>query len=317
VGPERILVLAGAQQGLDLVARCLIDPGDVVIMDRPGYLGAIQVFRAAGARLVGWDAAGGDIDQLEDVLVRYRPKFLYTTPSFGNPTGRTLPRTARHDLLRMAARYHLPIVEDDPYSELYFEQQPPPSLWELDERQLVIHIGTFSKTLAAGLRLGWLVAADAVVDQLTFIKARNDLFTSTPTQLVVTELLTSRFYDTHLKTLRAEHARRYEALVSALRRSLSPGVLAWQTVEGGLYLWCRLQQPIDARLLLQQALAAGVSFVPGESFYGDGCGRYELRLCFAAATPVAIEEAVHRLARIFQPASLALLREVDGTRPLI
>src|SRR5947209_7052685 len=209
VAAERVLVLAGAQQGLDLVARCLLDPGDVVVMDRPGYLGAIQVFRAAGARLVGWDAANPDLDQLEDILLRYRPKFLYTTPTFGNPTGRTLSLTLRRDLLQLAARYHLPIVEDDPYAELYFSQPPPHSLHELDEQQLVIHIETFSKTLAAGLRLGWLVAAEAIVDQLALIKGRSDLFTSTPNQLVVAEMVTSRLFDSHLKVLRAEHARRY------------------------------------------------------------------------------------------------------------
>jgi DNA-binding transcriptional MocR family regulator len=286
-------------------------------MDCPGYLGAIQVFRAAGARLVGWDAVNPDLDQLEDVLLRYRPKFLYTTPTFGNPTGRSLPLTVRHDLLQLAARYHLPIVEDDPYSELYFKQPPPPSLHALDEHQLVIHIGTFSKTLAAGLRLGWLIAAEAIVDQLAFVKGRSDLFTSTLNQLVVAELLASRLFDSHLKVLRAEHVRRYDALIVALKRFLPSSVLSWQPVEGGLYLWCRLQQPIDARLLLQLALAAGVSFVPGESFYGDGCGRYELRLCFASAPPSVIEEGVRRLARLFQSGAMVALRDGDGIRPLV
>src|SRR5262249_14216892 len=135
--PEEVLVVSGAQQGLDLVARCLIDPGDAVLMDRPGYLGAIQTFRSAGAYVVGWDAVAADVDELESLILRYRPKLLYTSPTFGNPTGRTLGLAARRALLEMAGRYRLPIVEDDPYRDLHFGAPPPPSLERLDARRLV------------------------------------------------------------------------------------------------------------------------------------------------------------------------------------
>lgn len=297
--PEQVLVVAGAQQGLDLVARCLLDPGDTVLVDRPGYLGAIQTFRSAGAHLVGWDVERADPDELEDVILRYRPKLLYSTPTFQNPTGRTLSLEVRRELLRVAARYRLPVVEDDPYSQLWFDRPPPPSLYSLDERGLVIYLGTASKTLGAGLRLGWLVAPPAIVEQLTLVKARGDLFTNGLTQLVLAEVLNGRAYDAHLAGLRTEHAARHAALAVALRRRLPAGTLGWRPADGGLYLWCRLRGGTDAVGLLQRAQAAGVTFVPGEPFYADGLGRHELRLCFSAATPASIDEGIRRLATAF------------------
>ncbi|MGH9173331.1 MAG: PLP-dependent aminotransferase family protein, partial [Vicinamibacterales bacterium] len=166
VRPEQVLIVNGAQQGLELIARCLLDPGDTVIMDRPGYLGAIQVFRAAGAHIVGWDIERADPNELEDLLLRYRPKLFYTNPTFHNPTGRTLDLHERRDLLDLAVRYRLPVIEDDLYRETWFSVPPPAPLRQLDQHQLVIQVSTFSKTLAGGLRLGWLTASEAIVDQL-------------------------------------------------------------------------------------------------------------------------------------------------------
>jgi DNA-binding transcriptional MocR family regulator len=301
--PEQVLVTAGAQQGLDLIARCLLDPGDAVLIDRPGYLGAIQTFRSAGAAPVGWDAERADPDELEDLIVRYRPKLLYTSPTFQNPTGRTLPLDVRRELLRVAARYRLPVVEDDPYGDLWFDRPPPPSLLSLDERGVVIHLGTASKTLGAGLRLGWVVAPPAIVEQLALVKARGDLFTNGLAQLVLAEILGGRAYDDHLVALRAEHKIRHAALAAALRRHLPAGALAWRPATGGLYVWCRLRGALDAATLLERSQAAGVTFVPGEPFYGDGVGRHELRLCFSAVPPARIEEGARRLARAVAAAS--------------
>ena len=294
--PEQILVVAGAQQGLDLIARCLLDPGDTVLIDRPGYLGAIQTFRSVGANPIGWDFERADPDELEDLILRYRPKLLYTNPTYQNPTGRTLPLDVRRELLRVAARYRLPIVEDDPYGELWFDRPPPPSLFSLDDRGLVIYLGTASKTLGAGLRLGWLVAPTPIVEQLTLVKARGDLFTTGLTQLVLAEIVGQRAYDEHLVRLRAEHVTRHATLVRELRRQLPAGTMGWRLVDGGLYLWCRLRGTVDAVSLLQRSQAAGVTFVPGEPFYSDGLGRHELRLCFSATAPSGIVEGVRRLA---------------------
>jgi DNA-binding transcriptional MocR family regulator len=295
--PTETLGVAGAQQGLDLVARCLLDPGDTVVLERPGYLGAIEAFRAADAHLVGWDVRRDDLDELDDLLARHRPKLLYVNPTFQNPTGRTLPLRARRELLEVAARHRLPIVEDDPYRDLGFAGTPPPTLRALDARGLVIHIGTFAKTLAGGLRLGWLDAAAPIVDQLALVKGRADVSGPTLTQLVVADLLTTGAYETHLGALRAERARRHAALLAALWRHLPPGTLACRPVGGGLYLWGSLGDGVSAHELLTAATAAGVVFAPGTLFYPDAAGGHELRLCFSGVPPDAIEAGVRRLGR--------------------
>lgn len=294
--PEQILVLAGAQQGIDLVARCLLDPGDAVVMDRPGYLGAIQLFRAAGAAIVGWHSEGGALDELEDLILRYRPKLLYTNATYQNPTGAILPLATRRDLLDLAARYHLPILEDEPYRDLHFAAPPPPALRDLDEHGLVIGLGTFSKTFAPGLRLGWLAAPEAIVEQLALIKGRSDVFCAGLPQLALAELLTTRRYDAHLAMLRAEHALRHRAMLAALDELTPPGAITARPVAGGLYLWCRLGHGLAARDVLEAAAPLGVRFVDGERFYADGGGRHELRLCFTGVPPAGIAEGVRRLA---------------------
>ena len=240
--PEHILVLAGAQQGLDLLARCLIDPGDAVVIDRPGYVGAIQTFRSAGARLVGWDFARADIDELEELLLRYRPKLIYTNPTHQNPTGITMPIRLRRELLEVAARYRVPIVEDDTYRELSFGEPSPPSLFTLDESHtVVIRINSFAKMLAPGLRLGWISAVRAIVDQLGLIKQQCDPHTQNLSQLVVSELLERGVFDRHLVTLKAEHRRRRDALVQALRQHVPAAALRFAVPDGGMYLWCQLE----------------------------------------------------------------------------
>lgn len=316
VQPEQVLVLAGSQQGLDLIARCLLEPGDVVVMDRPGYLGAIQTFRAAGVRIIGWDARRNDPDELEDLLQRYRPKLLYTNPTFHNPTGRTLPLEVRQDILTLAARYRLAVIEDEPYRELSFHRAPPKPLRELDDDGLVIHLGTFSKTLAAGLRLGWLIAPEAVIDQLALVRQRCDLFGAGTFQLVVAEMLARGNFDAHLRTLRAEHLKRHDAMTAALRHGVSPGVLTWSPVEGGLYLWIHTRQDIDSRFLAQRALNSGVAILSGEHFYPEAAGRHELRLCFARSSPEQIAAGITRLSHVLSGDDATGLRAGE-THPLL
>jgi DNA-binding transcriptional MocR family regulator len=302
VPAESVLILAGAQQGLDLLARCLVDPGDAVIVDRPGYLGAIQSFRAAGAKLIGWDIARADVDELEDLLVRYRPKLIYTDPTFQNPTGTTMPIRARRELLRLAERYRVPIVEDGTYRDLYFHEAPPPSLRELDGQNLVIHLNSFSKVMAPGLRLGWLSAAPSIIDQIAIIKQRLDPHTQNLVQFAMARLIREGSFDAHLRTLRAEHARRCGHMVAAVQRYVPAGALRFTRPQGGLYLWCRLAAGIGARALLDRTLAAGVAFIAGHAFYPDPAGESELRLCFSSVTPDAADEAVRRLARCLEHA---------------
>ena len=297
VPAESVLVLAGAQQGLDLLARCLVDPGDAVILDRPGYLGAIQSFRAAGAKLIGWDVLGADVDELEDLMLRYRPKLIYTNPTFQNPTGVTLPIRARREVLKLAERYRVPIVEDGTYRELYFNDEPPPSLRELDTQNLVIHLNSFSKVLAPGLRLGWLSAAPSIVDQIAIIKQRLDPHTQNLVQFAMARLIREGSFDAHLKTLRGEHARRCAQMLASIQRHVPAMSLRFARPAGGLYLWCRLLPGVSARPLLDRALAARVAFVPGHAFYSDAAGDSEIRICFSSVLPSAIDEAIKRLAR--------------------
>ncbi|MCA9880207.1 MAG: PLP-dependent aminotransferase family protein [Thermomicrobiales bacterium] len=300
VPPEDVIILSGSQQGLDLVARCLVEPNDVVIVDRPTYLGAIQVFRAVGARLVGWDARRADLDELEDLFQRYRPKLLYTNPTFHNPSGRTLSLETRLDLLSLAARYRAAILEDDPYSPLHLGRVPPPSLHSLDTQGLVIYQSTFSKTLAAGLRVSWIVAPEAIIEQLALMRQRADLFGGGTNQLVLAGMLSDGSYDRHIAGLRREHRLRLEAMTTALKQHLPPGAVTWHSVDGGLYLWLHAQRRLDARVLARQAAAMGVEVISGDHFYADAGGRQEFRLCFTRNPPAVIAAGVSRLARAVQ-----------------
>jgi DNA-binding transcriptional MocR family regulator len=296
--PEDILVLAGAQQGLDLLARCLIDPGDAVLVDRPGYLGAISSFRCAGARLVGWDIQRADVDELEELMLRYRPKLMYLTPTHHNPTGITLPIRTRRELLELAERYRVPIIEDDTYRELTLATPPPPSLHELDEMHtVVIHLNSFAKMLAPGLRLGWISAAPAIVEQLALIKQRVDPHTQNLSQLAVAQLIETGVFDRHVAALRGEHRRRRDAMVRALRQHCSPGQLRFAIPDGGLYLWCRLPDAVRAQAVRQETIRDGIVFVPGDPFYVDRGGAHELRLCYTAQPSERAPQAARSLAR--------------------
>jgi DNA-binding transcriptional MocR family regulator len=296
--PENVLVLAGAQQGLDLLARCLVDPGDAVVLDRPGYLGAIGSFRAAGARLVGWDIRRADLDELEELLVRYRPKLMYLNPTYQNPTGTTLSIRTRRELIELAERYRVPIIEDDTYRELSLTNDPPPSLYELDEvNAVVIRLHSFAKMLAPGLRLGWISAVPAIVEQLTLIKQRVDPHTQNLAQLAVAELLETGVFDRHLAALRGEHRRRRDAMVSALRHHIPAGRLRFAVPDGGLYFWCEFAAGVRAAAVCSEAIRDAVVFVPGEHFYVDRGGGHEMRVCYTAQPAEQAVKAARSLAR--------------------
>jgi DNA-binding transcriptional MocR family regulator len=308
--PENILIIAGAQQGLDLLARCLVDPGDAVIVDRPGYLGAISSFRCAGARLVGWDILRADLDELEELMLRYRPKLLYLNPTHQNPTGTTLPIRARRELIELAERYRVPIIEDDTYRELTLSTPPPPSLYELDELStVVIHLNSFAKMLAPGLRLGWISAVPAIVEQLALIKQRVDPHTQNLSQLAVADLLESGAFDRHVAGLRGEHRRRRDAMVRAMRQHVPAEKLRFNVPEGGLYLWCQLPAEARARDVQREAFRDRVVFVPGEAFYVDRGGTHEIRICYTAQPPERAPQAARALARGIAAA------ESQGARP--
>jgi len=303
--PENVLAVTGSQQGLDLLAKCLVDPGDAVVVDRPCYLGAIQTFRAAGARLVGWDLRRGDLSELEDLFIRYRPKMMYTNPSFQNPTGHTLGLNERRELLKLVARYRIPLVEDDTYRDLFLDAPPPPSLWQLDEYKVVIYSSTFSKTLAPGLRLGWIAANEVIVEQLALLKQNTDIYSPNLTQLAIAEMLQSGLFDDHLRKLREEHSRRRAAIISALERYVPSKALTFTRPRGGMYIWCRLGRGLTTARLLSQAKAMGMVFASGEVFYCDEAGAHHLRLCFSGRPVEQIEEGMKRFAKALAACSAA------------
>ena len=309
---EHILVLAGAQQGLDLLARCLVDPGDAVIIDRPGYLGAIQTFRNAGARLVGWDVTRADTDELEELLLRYRPKLIYTNPTHQNPTGVTLPIRTRREMLELAARYRVPIVEDDTYRDLALTgPPPPPSLFTLDDTHtVVIRINSLSKMLAPGLRLGWISAVRPIVDQLALIKQQVDPHTQNLSQLVICEMVEKGVLDRHLATLKVEHRRRRDAMVQALRQHVPAEQLRFGVPDGGMYLWCELPATIRARAVQDRALRESVMVLTGNPFYVDQGGDHQLRICYTSQPVSRAVQVATTLAR-----SLAAVARVGREPP--
>src|SRR5262249_55825494 len=255
-----------------------------------------QNFRAAGAHLIGWDIARADMAELEDLILRYRPKLIFTNPTFQNPTGRVLTLKERRELLKLAVRYRVPVLEDDPYRETCFDAPPPPTIYELDEHNIVIYLSTFSKALAPGLRLGWLAAAEYVVDQLALIKQRENLFTEGVGQYALAHFLQRGLFDEHLVRLRTEHARRQRAFQSAVKRHLPARLLKFDVPSGGLYFWCRVHQGLNAWQWSQQALAAGVAFTGGEIFYADAVSSQEARFCYTWLPADKIDEGIKRLA---------------------
>lgn len=297
---ENTMIVSGSQQGLYLITKVFLEPGDYVIVEAPTYLGAIQVFSAAGARLLSLPAANSlPFELLEDYLVRYRPKLFYVMPTFQNPTGRVMGLAERRRLLEIAAKHRLVIVEDDPYGELYYDRQPPPSLKALDPFGGVIALGTFSKILFPGLRTGWVAAPETVINRFALEKQYIDLHSSNLSQKLLFDYLAAGLLEDHLHTVRAEYTKRRDLMAGALEQYCSPH-LAFTLPAGGFYFWCTLSQGFLTRQLLHEAGKTGVSFVPGEAFYADAAGTGELRLCFATHPEERLLEGIRRLSAALQ-----------------
>lgn len=296
VHSANVLILSGSQQGLDLVARALLEPGDLVISEVPLYLGALQPFGAMGVRLRGVpvDEKGMRLDVLESLLRRQRPKLIYTLPTFQNPTGVTLSLERREQLLALAQRYEVPILEDDPYGELWYDEPPPPPIKALDRHGYVIYLSTFSKMLFPGLRIGWLAAPQPVVERLARVKQGADLHTNTLGQWAVAEFCRRGLLEPHLERIRPLYRQRREAMLRALEKH-APAGLRWNRPGGGFYLWCRLPEGVRARELLEAAGQEGVAFVSGDVFFPDERGQDHIRLNFSFPDDKAIAEGVRRL----------------------
>jgi len=294
--PQEVMVVSGSQQGLYLLSKALLEPGDYVVMESPTFLGAIQAFQAAGAKILSIDTSHPHfLSILEDYIIRYRPKFLYIMPTFQNPSGTLLPLKERQDLLALAARHRLVIVEDDAYGDLYYGQAPPPPLKALDSYGGVAYLSTFSKILIPGLKIGYLAAPAVLIKRMAFDKQYVDLNANNITQWLLHRYLEEGRLDDHLAIVRREYKKRRDAMARALRRFCEN--LEFDFPEGGYYIWCRLKEEGTVSRLLHEAVNSGMSFVPGDAFYASAAPDKEFRLCFATHDEGIITEGVRRLGK--------------------
>lgn len=292
---DQILITNGSQQGLDLVARALFNRGDVVIVEGPTYFGALQAFDAYGVqyRVAPMDEQGLIPELLEPLLVQEpRPKAIYTVPTFQNPTGVTLPHARREQILAMAHAANVAIIEDDPYGEMYFTTEPVPPLRALDPN--VIYLGTFSKTLAPALRIGWLAAPPEIFTLASNSKEAVDIMSDRFVQRAVVGTIADGWLDNHLHGARAFYRERRNALLAALEREMPEGV-TWTKPDGGFFLWVSLANGLTGDELLQQSLTHKLGFLPGSCFYPDSRPDPALRLSWPTTPPATIDEGVRRL----------------------
>jgi 2-aminoadipate transaminase len=298
-----LLVTTGSQQALTLIATALLDPGDVVAVEEPTYLAALQCFQLAGCRIVGVpsDADGVDPDALEQVIATARPKLLYLVPTFANPTGHTLPLERRAAVASLAAAHGLWVVEDDPYGELRYRGEPVPALAaQPGAEEHVLHLGSFSKIAAPGLRLGWVRTPATLRSALTVAKQAADLHTSTIDQAAAADWLAHTDLDAHVRGLQAAYRARRDAMMAALPAT-APAGSTWTDPDGGMFTWLRLPGDVDTATLLPAALAADVAFVPGAPCYAGRPDTAAMRLSFTTHTPAEIEVGMRRLATVIRP----------------
>jgi 2-aminoadipate transaminase len=302
--PEDLIVTSGGQQVIDLVTKTLIDPGDVVIAEGPTYPGAVPVFSSYQAEVVqiDMDADGMRIDLLEEALDRLeadgrRPKFIYTVPSFQNPAGVTMSQPRRRRLVEVARQRELLVLEDNPYGLLRYEGEPPTPLLSLDGGVYVMYLGTFSKILSPGIRLGWVVAPPPVLEKINLGKQATDLCTSTLSQLMVQAYFEESRWRDYVESLTEVYRARRDTMLDALADHF-PRQAEWTRPAGGLFIWVTLPDFIDTTDLLARALRDNVAFVPGEAAFLDGRGRNAMRLNFSGSDEDAIREGIRRIGEV-------------------
>ncbi|HKY54028.1 MAG TPA: PLP-dependent aminotransferase family protein [Anaerolineales bacterium] len=296
---ENVLITAGSQQALSLVSQLLLKPGDVILVESPTYSGALELFRSLDFKVVGIpvDGQGMQVEVLEKLLQQHHPKLIYTIPNFHNPTGTCLSSPRRRELIVLADRYNIPILEDDFVGDLRYEGRTQPALKALDPGGRVIYINTFSKILMPGLRVGFLVAEGPVYEALVNFKRVNDLATSTLVQRALEAYVTVGRYQAHLRRSCQIFRKRRDAMLSAIQRYL-PAEVQLDTPQGGLFIWLQLPQYLSSEDLHPVALEEGIVFAPGNEFFPDSSGgKNWLRLNFVAQTPDQIDEGIKRLGK--------------------
>jgi 2-aminoadipate transaminase len=309
VSADNVMMTSGSQQALDLIGKVFINPGDHILVESPTYLGALQAWNAYGAEYtaVRSDDNGMCTEELEQAL-RYGPKFIYVLPNFQNPGGTTLTLERRKQLVELADRYGVPIIEDDPYGQLRFDGEPLPSVLQLDNdlhkneggyAGNVIYLSTFSKILAPGIRLAWVIAPKEVIRKLVLAKQGCDLNTSTFNQIVAHEINQNNFLDHYVKKIIACYHERRDVMLDTLEEFMPAGV-RWTHPQGGLFLWATLPEQISSVALFPEAVAEKVAYVPGESFFPCGGGQNTMRLNFSYSNPQQIATGIERLSRVIR-----------------
>ena len=305
VSAENIMITSGSQQALDFIGRMFINRGDYIVVESPTYLGALQAWNAYGAQYISVpsDEHGMIVDKLEEAL-RIGPKFIYILPNFQNPSGSTLSLERRKRLIHMADQYGVPIIEDDPYGQLRYDGEHLPSVVYLDDKLRddgdgsytgnVIYLSTFSKLLAPGLRLAWVIAPPEVISKLVQIKQGSDLHTSSINQMVAYEVAKGGFLDEHVKLIRSTYKERRDVMLEMMDE-MFPSEVRWTRPQGGMFLWGVLPEGVDAAEVLKVAIERKVAFVPGESFHPTGGGANTMRLNFSYSSPDTIREGITRL----------------------
>ena len=313
--PENVLITTGSQQALDLIAKLFVNPGDRVLVEAPTYLGALHALDVLGAQYVSVPTDDDGLQTNSQSMARalqYRPKFMYLLPNFQNPSGVTLSIERRLAVIQLAREHGIPIVEDDPYGQLRYEGTHLPPVVRLDqeaeasrstdglERGNVIYLSTFSKTLAPGLRLGWVIAPVEIIGKLVMLKQAADLHTSSFDQLLAYETARSGFLDEHIRMLRVAYRERRDVMLAALESEMPPGT-TWTHPAGGLFLWLRLPAGMDCEAVLQRAVERDVAFVPGTAFFAERSkGQRYCRLNFSNTQPDRIREGIRRLAGVLE-----------------
>mgnify|MGYP001125292129 CR=1 FL=1 len=309
VTAKNILITSGSQQALDLLGKIFINPGDHILVESPTYLGALQAWNAYQAEFipVPFDKNGMVTDVLKKRL-RASAKFIYVLPNFQNPTGVTLSYERRLQLIELADKYGVPIIEDDPYGQLRYEGENLPAIIVLDSQTRtqkacysgnVIYLSTFSKILAPGIRLAWVIAPLEIIQKLILAKQGADLHTATFNQFVAYEIGRGGFIDEHVKLIRRVYRERRDVMLNALQKYM-PEDVHWTHPQGGLFLWVTLPEFIDSSELLTEALKMKVAFVPGKPFFTQGEGKSSMRLNFSNATPEKINDGIGRLAKVIK-----------------
>jgi 2-aminoadipate transaminase len=297
---DNILVTTGAQQGIELLARAFIDPGDFVMVENPTYLGALQAFNYYQARYVTveMDEEGMKVDQVEDRLKKYKPKLIYCISNFQNPTGITMSLARRRALVDVAIKYNIPVVDDNPYGEIRFSGEHIPTIKSYGGDE-VIALKTFSKVIAPGLRIGWMNGPSAIMSQFEKVKQCTDLHTNCNSQLVVYEFVAQGLLEPHIEKIRKDYLNKRNVMIKAMEQYFPEGI-QWTNPEGGLFLWLKLPGKMSASELFPKAIAQKVAYVPGGPFFSLGGGENTLRMNFSTSSPDDIVEGIKRLGKLFK-----------------